>query len=295
MEDGGVGLLYATGPGRARIAAEVVEPARGAAPTLLLIPGLGYGPWSFAPLRAGLAADHRLVLLHNRGTGGSDKPPGPYSIAAMADDAAAVLAAVGTEQVHVVGTSMGGYIGLRLAQAHPSLVASVVVIASSPGGPGALPVPEQTSRLWRKHANLPAAEFARRTMPHSFAPGWTQEHPDEYATLLAARVTSPTPPQGWAAQSAACEEFLSHGLPDAGPHQPITGVHGTADRVVPFENLAVLGRRFPHARLVTLHGAGHLCWLERPQEVDRALRNHLAGLDDTAGPITRAHFQEESC
>jgi 3-oxoadipate enol-lactonase len=284
MKDGGAELLYATAPDGATIAAEIVEPVGTAAGTLLLVPGLGYGPWSFAPQRADLGLDHRLVMLHNRGTGASDAPPGPYSVEVMADDAAAVLRAVGCDRAHVVGTSMGGYVSLWLAQAHPELVGSLVVIGSSPGGPGAFPVPSQTTTLWRSHASLPSEEFARQTMPHSFAPGWTEAHDEEYATLLASRLSSPTAPHAWAAQSAACEDFLQSGLPDAGPHQPLTCIHGTADHVVPFGNLAAFPRRLLQARLVTLQGAGHLCWLERPSEVNQLIRDHLARIGAGAKP-----------
>jgi pimeloyl-ACP methyl ester carboxylesterase len=130
-----------------------------------------------------------------------------------------------------------------LAAAYPDLVASVVVIASSPGGPGALPVPERTAMLWRDHGHLTSEELARRTMPNS--PGWTEAHSREYAELLAARMASPISPEAWAAQSTACAEFLTHGLRGGGPRQSVTGIHGTADRVVPFENLAELGRQLP--------------------------------------------------
>ncbi|MFF1843824.1 alpha/beta fold hydrolase [Streptomyces sp. NPDC058217] len=61
----------------------------------------------------------------------------PDSIDTLADDAAAVLRALGSPPTHVVGTSMRGYVSLQLAAAHPDLVASVLVIASSPGGAGA--------------------------------------------------------------------------------------------------------------------------------------------------------------
>jgi pimeloyl-ACP methyl ester carboxylesterase len=173
-------------------------------------------------------------------------------------------------------------------------VASIVTLASSPGGPGAFSVPDETAALWRANAHLPGEQFARRTMPHSFAPGWTGSHPQEYAAFLAARITSPTSPAAWAAQSAACEKFLAGGLQASdGPRQPVTGVHGDLDRVVPYENLAVLGRRLPHARLVTLRGAGHLCWLERPGEVNQVIRDHLARVDQTQ--TVSARLQEEPC
>jgi pimeloyl-ACP methyl ester carboxylesterase len=89
-------------------------------------------------------------------------------------------------------------------------------------------------------------------------------------------MASPVSPEAWAAQSAACEEFLTRGLRGARPHQPVTGIHGTADRVVPFQNLAELGRQLPQAQRIALRGAGHLCWLERSGDVNEATRDHLA-------------------
>jgi pimeloyl-ACP methyl ester carboxylesterase len=124
MENAGAGLVYATAPDGATIAAEVIAPTQRAAATLLFVPGLGYGPWSWVPQRTEFAAEYRLVLLHNRGTGRSVAPPGPYSIGTLADDAAAVLRTLGVRRAHVLGASMGGYVSLQLARAHPDLVAA---------------------------------------------------------------------------------------------------------------------------------------------------------------------------
>src|SRR5215213_7248707 len=82
----------------------------GSGQPLLLIMGLGATLEWWARLRPALTARYRTILFDNRGVGKSDVPPGPYSIAAMAADAVAVLDAAGVASAHVVGLSMGGYI-----------------------------------------------------------------------------------------------------------------------------------------------------------------------------------------
>ncbi|WP_329576457.1 MULTISPECIES: alpha/beta fold hydrolase [unclassified Streptomyces] len=61
---------------------------------------------------------------------------------------------------------------------------------------------------------------------------------------------------------------------------------------MPFENLAVLGRQLSQAQLITLPGAGHLCWLEPSGDTNEAIRDHLARAG--AKPTLRgpAHPQE---
>ena len=114
-------------------------------------------------------------------------------------------------------------------------------------------------------------------MPLSFAPGWTEEHPDEFAQLLALRLSALTPTEAWRSQYVAAALFLDHGLPRCELNLPIVVVHGTADRVIPYENAEHLIKRFPHAALVTLEGAGHLCWIERADEVNRVISAAAAG------------------
>jgi len=74
------------------------EQGRGA--PVLLIMGLGWTSAMWHRTRPILAERYRTVALDNRGVGRSDVPPGPYSIALMASDAAAVLDAAGIERLH---------------------------------------------------------------------------------------------------------------------------------------------------------------------------------------------------
>jgi 3-oxoadipate enol-lactonase len=237
---------------------------------VLLIPGLGYASWCWSRQMGPLSRSARVLAMDNRGAGLSGKPPGPYSIDQMAEDAFALLSQRGATPAHVVGASMGGYIAMTLAKRHPDAVRSLVLIASTSGGPGSSPVPEETLRAWAGATHLGPEGYARATMPLSFAPGWVEQHPAEFEALLADRLSAPTPIEAWLAQFDACVVFLRDGLGSRLVH-PAVIVHGTADRVVPYKNAVHLTRTVPQASLVTLDGAGHLCWIERAAEVNNVL------------------------
>ncbi|WP_406036364.1 alpha/beta hydrolase [Micromonospora sp. NBC_00898] len=239
----------------------------GQGPTAVLIHGLGYATWAGAPLRDRLARRNRFVTFDNRGSGRSDKPAGPYSIRLLAEDAASVIAQIGAP-VHLIGYSMGGYIALTVALRHPHLVRSLVLMATSAGGPTSHGVPEETQRRWAASAAADdPAEFARRTMPLSFRPDWTVRHADQFEEILRARLAHPTPTESWQAQYDACAAYLATGVRARDVAVPTLVIHGTADRVVPYANARPLAAAIPHAQLVTLPGAGHLCWFEEPDDL----------------------------
>ena len=258
-------------PDGTRLYAEVT----GEGPTLLLTQGLGYATWGWERQVPALAERFRVIAFDNRGAGRSDKPDEPYSIELLADDAAAVIEQLGALPAHVLGFSMGGYVALTLARRHPEAVASLVLVSTTCGGPGAEGVPAATARAWREASGLDPPEFARRTMPLSFAPGWVDAHPAEFEHALAARLDHPTPAFAWRRQYDACEEFLAHGIDVGAIAVPTLVLHGTADRVVPYANAALLLERIPGARHVALPGAGHLALLERPDEVNTAILDFL--------------------
>ena len=72
----------------------------------------------FAAQADHFARRHRVVSLDLRGHGESDKPQGPYPIAAYAADVAHVIDTLGLGKVVAVGHSMGGIAVLQLGAEH---------------------------------------------------------------------------------------------------------------------------------------------------------------------------------
>ena len=105
---------------------EVVEGPAGA-PAVLLAHPLGVTHRLWDATAAALRDRYRVVRYDARGHGRSAVPPGPYTLAEMADDARELLDGLGIEAVHFVGMSMGGCIATTFALAAPARVRSLVL------------------------------------------------------------------------------------------------------------------------------------------------------------------------
>ncbi len=86
---------------------------------------------NFGPVIPALAATHEVIAVEAQGHGRTGPLDRTMSFANMAADVAEVIKSLGYDKVDVVGYSMGGTIGLRLALDHPELV-DRLVIASAP-------------------------------------------------------------------------------------------------------------------------------------------------------------------
>ncbi len=87
---------------------------------VVLIAGLNSDHALYREIIPRLAESYKVVAFDNRGVGQTDKPDIPYSIEMMAEDTAGLLNALGIEQAHLLGTSMGGRIATALALRYPS-------------------------------------------------------------------------------------------------------------------------------------------------------------------------------
>ncbi|WP_214402247.1 alpha/beta fold hydrolase [Pseudonocardia lacus] len=241
-------------------------------PPLLLIAGGGQSMvWWDREFCARLAAGGRHVVRYDhRDTGRSTTTPAgrpTYTFADLATDPLRLLDHLGVERAHMVGMSLGGGIVQHLAVEHADRVASLVLIASSPAGPGgadsglppmspavaatfADPDPEPD---WTDREAVIAYRIAVER-PYVGTLGFDEQRVRRLSTLEVDRTTD-------MAASLTNHFVLEGGWSGrrhlSGISAPALVLHGTADPLLPLPHGRALAREIPGARLVTLPGVGH--------------------------------------
>ncbi len=121
---------------------------------------------------------------------------------------------------------------------------------------------------------LSAEERARRLAEVAFSPQWLADHPQAIAFLTSARRQRPL---NLRALARRIEAFNAHDTYDALPNisQPTLVITGSPDALIPQDNSQVLASRLPNANLRIIEPAGHLFWIERPDETLKILTTFL--------------------
>ncbi|MBV8070330.1 MAG: alpha/beta fold hydrolase [Acidobacteriaceae bacterium] len=233
----------------------------GSGPPVLLIMGLSFSHEMWFRVVPDLTQSYRVILHDNRGVGRSDAPRGPYTIAQMARDAAAVLSAAGVSQAHVIGASMGGMIAQELALQRPELVRSLLLGCTSHGG-----ILARWPRFIRPKGPISLSDDKRRQrelalIPLLYADSTPLERIHED---LDVRCQCALSNRGFLNQFAGILFWTSYRrLPRI--QAPTLVAHGAEDRLVPPENGKVLASRIPGARFRLIPGAGHILMTDQPE------------------------------
>ncbi|HEU0221171.1 MAG TPA: alpha/beta hydrolase [Paracoccaceae bacterium] len=85
---------------------------------------------AFGKLIPALAGQHRVIALELQGHGRTADIDRPFSMEQMADDVAALMREIGTEDADIFGYSLGGAVALQVAIRHPDLVRKLVIASA---------------------------------------------------------------------------------------------------------------------------------------------------------------------
>lgn len=225
----------------------------GSGEPLLLIMGLGYPAVMWHRTRPRFAAEFRTIGLDNRGVGRSDTPDGPYPIAVMASDAAAVLDDAGVERAHVYGVSMGGMIAQEFALQYPGRVRSLVLGCTSPGGSHAVR-PEREVVDFLTTPQPDAENALEASVPFIYDSHTPRALIDEDIALR----------RQWLPKAAAYFAQLQGVIAWEAYNRldqinvPTLVIHGESDRLIPCANSKLIADRIPGAELRLIPNAGHI-------------------------------------
>jgi 3-oxoadipate enol-lactonase len=245
--------------------------AQGDGAPVLLIMGLGWPSSAWYRTRPVLNEHYRTIAFDNRGVGQSDVPPGPYTMAQMAADAAAVLKAANVNTAHILGVSMGGMIAQEFALQYPQRVRSLTLGCTASGGPNAVQASPEIIGVLMSRGLDPEA-FAAAINPFIYDAGTSQTRRDE--DLAARRKWFPTA-EGYFAQLQAIIGWEAYSRLSQ-IQAPTLVVHGENDRLVPPENAKLISGRIPGAKLVMIPHASHVFNTDQPEAAHAVILEFLA-------------------
>lgn len=245
---------------------------------VLLVMGLGAQliSWPEGFVDQLVEAGHDVVLYDNRDTGASsyfdeagvpdvaaylagERPEPAYYLADLADDAAALMDAIGWRSAHVVGVSMGGMVSQELAIRHPHRVDTLTSIMSTTGNPKVgQPTPEAMAVLLNEPPTTPeeAEEIANRTWRVTSSPGFEFPEADVRARARA-EFERAFHPEGTLRQMAAILCSPDRTLALGQLTMPVLVIHGDGDTLVTPSGGEATAAAIPGSSLWVVPGMGH--------------------------------------
>jgi 3-oxoadipate enol-lactonase len=259
-------------PAAAVAGIELSYEEHGSGPPLLLIAGIPAVASDWRPVAERMAGNGRRAIAYdNRGSGASTVTPGPYSTRGLAADAVALLDHLAIDRADVFGMSLGGMIAQELAIGWPERVGRLVLGCTHAGIRHAAPQPRETARAFAMQTDDWSERMAALA-PFAFA---SDVDPGLLERFIAKKSADVQDDEGYRGQIAA---VLTHDSCDRLDRiaAPTLVVTGDDDRVIPAPSSDVLAERIPDARLAVIRGAGHLFFIERPEETHAVLADFLS-------------------
>lgn len=249
----------------------------GQGPPLIMIDGVG-GRWVWYRNVSALSRYFRVIILDIRGVGNSDRPMGPYSMPMLARDVADVILRLGLGPTAIAGLSLGALIAFELALMAPQLVARLILIGSTPGGPTQVPSSPMLPALTTPIPGAPPAINGRRYLATILTPDFIATHPAVVDQILAWRQAIPaTPNSTRLAQGVALATWPGMAGRASGVRQPALVLHGNRDLLVPVANGIQVARLLPRASLRIFPNAAHAVELQEPEVFHPIVTRFLLG------------------
>jgi len=246
----------------------------GEGPAVLFLHGAGSNAatwWQQLPV---FGARHTCITMDIRCFGRSVAPLQEFDLDYFVADAAAVLDREGVQRAAIVGQSLGGFIGLKMALEHPQRVAAFAACDTSL----AIDHPVLLDTIARRRITQKAVSVEQRSLGR-----WFLEHCPDKAALYAqinhfnpSAHSIPEPEWGAALGAALAPGKLI-------PMQALRNVScgtlllvGSEDPIVPVSVMREVQELVRGSELVVVDDAGHSAYFEKPDDVNRHVLDFIA-------------------
>jgi pimeloyl-ACP methyl ester carboxylesterase len=241
------------------VALEVEDHGEGV--PVVLLHGFPFSSEMWIPIRLAVEQMARLITPDLRGFGGSDAPQGDYGMETLAGDVLALVDRLGLEHLVLGGHSMGGYVALRFAAAHPERLAGLILVntrASADTPEGKLRRDGAVDRIERGEA----AAFLDEFVPNLVGPSTRKRAPRQLAELRA--IAGEVPDHVLAGCLTGMRDRPDSSDVLASLYVPSLVIAGEEDGVVPLDVARAMVDALPKGRLAVIPLSGHTPNVERP-------------------------------
>jgi 3-oxoadipate enol-lactonase len=236
--------------------------------TLVLSNSIGTTRTMWDAQAEALAGDVDIVRYDHRGHGSSPVPPGPYSLADLGGDVLALLDERGIERMHFCGLSLGGMVGMWLAEHAPERIDRLVLCCTAARMDAGI----WAERIATARSAGSVEPLADASMERWFTPRFRAERPAVVARFRA--MVASTPAEGYV---ACAQAIVGMAIEDrlASIAAPTLVVAGAHDPSTPPEQGKAIAHAIPGARFEIVDAA-HMANVEQEDRVTALVREHLA-------------------
>jgi len=245
----------------------------GAGSPVVLLHGFSASKETWYAFARRFVDDHRVIVPDLAPFGAGSREGLSNSVEAQVERVDALLGALGVDGAHVVGNSMGGYIGALLAIRHPTRVATLTLIDAA-----GVDMPRASEGAARLAASenlflIDDAEDAETFFELIFV-----ERPPMTPSIRADFIESNR------ARREDLRRWFDEMRGEWVPLEPVLGeigaptlvVWGREDRLLDVSMADVFARHVPDVRVHVMPGVGHCPQMERPEETAALLRDFIA-------------------
>jgi pimeloyl-ACP methyl ester carboxylesterase len=251
---------------------------------IVLIPGLGLDHTYFRYAVPELERYFKVIAYDPRGMGRSERSAVEYTMELWAEDLRHLLAHLGIEQAHIVGSSLGGCVALALLRDAPRIAKSLILLAAFSEldrsaetnfrmriaiveALGMTEVIRDHVLLWTLSREFIETERGKQAADGLLAALSTND-PKLYVEFLKSILRFGRVMPGQEREP----KFTSH---LARIDVPTLVVVGDKDILTPVAFSRKIVERMPRAELSVIKDCGHITFIERPEENTRLIVDFL--------------------